>query len=88
MTAAVLEGFYVTVTDGRRRGLLAGPVFSQAAAERLIPAAARVAMRHDDRAAFYAYGTCRIVTKPGGELPTGKLNHKVEGMPSTLQKEG
>jgi hypothetical protein len=53
------RAFFVSVLDGDRHGFLAGPysVFGEAAAK--VEAAKALAAQHDDRAHWYAYGTCQ-----------------------------
>ena len=69
------EGFYVTVKDGARTGVLLGPYGSRSDAEAHVDLGRRLAGQVNDRAVWYAYGVTRVVMRPGAELPVGKLNH-------------
>jgi hypothetical protein len=75
------EGFYVSVADScandgsrTRHGLLLGPYATKADAESDVSTGRRLAQQVNDRAIWYAYGTCRVVMQPGAALPKGKLN--------------
>jgi hypothetical protein len=67
-------GFYVSVEDHGRRGLLLGPYATKAEAEAHVSEGSGLAARADERAAWYAYGTACVQSRPGRELPTGRLN--------------
>lgn len=69
------EGFYVTVKDGPRTGILLGPYGSKDEAESHVRLGKRLAEQVNDRAIWYAYGVTRVMMQPGAELPQGKLNH-------------
>ena len=64
--------YFVTCIDGARVGRLAGPFINDhAAALALVDRARAEAERIDPRAAWYAFGTCRVdldhpqATRPG-----------------------
>lgn len=63
--------FFVSVVDGRRVGLLAGPFNTEGEARSHLPAARREAERIDAYSAFYAFGT---VSLPPGSGKRGRLN--------------
>ncbi len=69
------EGFYVTVKDGPRTGILLGPYGSKDEAESHVRLGKTLAEQVNSRAIWYAYGVTRVVMQPGAELPQGKLNH-------------
>jgi hypothetical protein len=75
MDDAAPEGFYVSVQDGGRTGLLLGPYATRPDAEHDVPAGKQRAEQVNDRACWYAYGVTRVVMQPGEVLPAGKLNH-------------
>jgi hypothetical protein len=79
MTTAGPEGFYVSVEDNGRHGLLLGPYADKAAAEADVPLGKRLAESVNDRAVWYAYGVTRVTVKPGAVLPAGKLEHLKRG---------
>jgi hypothetical protein len=63
-------GYYASVTDGKRHGLLLGPYPLREVAEGMVGEAARRAERHDVRAAFYGYGVARVAAD---RLPPARL---------------
>ena len=65
--------YYVSVRDGGRTGLLAGPFAKHAEAILLVDEARRVAEQVNDRAPFYWFGTCRSEK----DLGPGKLNERL-----------
>ena len=69
------EGFYVSVKDGPRSGMLLGPYGSKSEAEGKVTLGKRLAEQVNSRAIWYAYGVTRVVMQPGADLPAGKLNH-------------
>jgi hypothetical protein len=68
-------GFYVTARDGRRTAWLLGPYTTHGEALDRVADGSRLARQADDRAAFYAFGTTRIVSGP---RPAGVLNSRLE----------
>lgn len=60
--------FYVTVVDGPRSGLMAGPFETHQEALDRVDAANRVAQEADARAFWYAYGTC-LMERPAEGWP-------------------
>lgn len=54
--------FYVSVVDGRRVGLLAGPFGTHQEALDLVGNAKKLAQEADPFACFYAYGTLSLST--------------------------
>lgn len=68
----VETGFYVSVIDGTKRGLLHGPHGTEREARELLADVKAAALAVDPFAGFYAYGTARVVAPT---LPTGKLNY-------------
>lgn len=67
-------GFYVSVHDHGRRGLLLGPYPSKAEAESHVTEGSALASRADDRGHWYEYGTACVQARPGHDLPVGRLN--------------
>lgn len=67
MTPDTRPGFYyVSVIDGPRRAIVRGPwVDDHRGALRAVEAVRREAERFDDRAIWYAFGTCRSDTHLG-----------------------
>ena len=80
MTAG-LEGFYVSVQDGGRTGLLLGPYATKPDAEHDVPAGKQLAEQVNTRACWYAYGVTRLVMPPGKVLPAGTLNRVRPAVP-------
>lgn len=70
-------GYYVSVVDGPRFALLAGPVESKERAESYEGRVRELACAMDSRAVFYAYGISRIMSKPETFLPDGKFNKEL-----------
>jgi hypothetical protein len=61
-----LGSYYVTVIDGGRTGLLAGPYATQGQASRMVAPARKIAQDRNRDAVWYAFGVSRIAsTKPG-----------------------
>lgn len=67
-------GFYVSVYDNGRRGLLLGPYPAKGEAESHVSEGRRLAVQVNDRAHWYAYGTACVQALPGQGLPAGRLN--------------
>ena len=67
--------YYVSVVDGPRYALLAGPYETHQEALDKVDEARKAAYTMDVKAVFYAYGTCK--TPPGYDKP-GVLNHLLE----------
>jgi hypothetical protein len=65
--------YYVSVIDGPRRGILAGPYDNHQAALDMVERVKQVANGIDPMAAFYSFGTCRFPVECDN-LPAGKLN--------------
>jgi hypothetical protein len=63
--------YFVSVTDAGRYGLLLGPYPTHTEALERVGAVRILAEKVDDRAWFYAYGTCRL---PPGSGRAGTLN--------------
>lgn len=82
--APVWVGYYASVQNGSRRGLLLGPFATHAEAESHVPAAQAAAEQIDSFAGFYAYGTARVQTTR--QLPQGKLNRRAGITPTVDQK--
>lgn len=68
--------YFVSVIDGPRRGLLAGPYETHGQALEDVEAVRAVAEEADPRAAFYAFGTARADGDPFASRP-GVLNEKL-----------
>lgn len=51
--------YYVSVVSGDRYGLLAGPFDTHQSALDRVDECRGLAERHDERACWYAFGTCR-----------------------------
>jgi hypothetical protein len=86
-TPAKAVGFYVSVIDGSRSGMLLGPYPSQPEASNHVDRARRAADKIDPWAGFYGFGTAKLTMKPGYELPEGKLNSRIGLHPDTAAKE-
>ena len=68
------ECFYVSVIDGNRYNLLAGPFKDHQSALDKVDEVKEVALNYGDpKAYFYAYGTCKV---PNG-YREGILNSKI-----------
>lgn len=66
-----MEGYYASVQDAGKTGLLLGPFEQHEMALDVVPVATATAQQVNSRAVFYAFGTCKITA---GELPEGVLN--------------
>ena len=64
-------GYYATVRDGARSGLLMGPYQSHELAEGVVDEAKRRAALVNRDAHWFAYGTARVRATT---LPAGRLN--------------
>lgn len=71
-----MNGFYVSVQDHGRRGLLLGPFGSQDGALRFVETGRRLAYEVNSDAHWYAYGTAWVQASEGRELPKGRLNDR------------
>jgi hypothetical protein len=65
--------YYVSVQDGPKYGLLAGPFRTHQEALALVDVTKQEAFKANDRAVFFAYGTCKA---PNGRRE-GLLNRQV-----------
>ncbi|WP_432157824.1 hypothetical protein [Streptomyces sp. bgisy153] len=70
------DGYYVTVRDGARSGLLLGPYATHDAALGNLDRARMFVLKHVPFGQFYAYGTCRI-RGYGRKLKSGRLNDRI-----------
>lgn len=68
-------GYYASVMDGPRRGLLLGPFADLEAAAARVEQAKALARTVNDRAIWFAYGTARV---EADTLPQGRLNTLAE----------
>jgi hypothetical protein len=68
-------GFYVSVVDGKRRGLLLGPFETHAEALERVDDGRRLAQTFNDDAFWYGFGTARVEAET---LPEGRLNAMAE----------
>lgn len=66
--------FYVSVIDGNRTGVLAGPFPTHGLALDLVDRARDLAVEIDPKAHFYSFGTCRVRHE---HKPAGLLNDQV-----------
>ncbi len=69
-------GYYVTVIDAGRHGFLLGPYRSKRTAERNVERGRRMALQHNDRAWFYAYGTARVKVSISTAKPAVFADHQ------------
>jgi hypothetical protein len=67
--------YYVSIVDGSRYALIAGPFDTHRKALAMVPAAKKIAEELDPRAVFYGFGTCRKDTSDKPRL--GILNDKL-----------
>ena len=65
------EMYYVSVIDGPRYGLLAGPYSTHKEALAMVDVVREVAQKVNTQAVFYAFGTCKT---PVGYVKSGILN--------------
>ncbi len=79
-------GFYVSVEDHGRHGMLLGPYTTKGEAEADVPLGKRLAERANSRAIWYAYGVTKVTMQPGADLPAGKLEH-LRPLPDTEQTD-
>lgn len=68
-----VEGFYVSVVDGGRRGLLLGPLDTHEEALGRVGEVRRWVVQRQPRAHFYGFGTARVLAE---QLPQGSLNEQ------------
>lgn len=67
--------YYVTVIDGKRVGRLLGPfIDDHAGALAMVDQVRAKAEDLDPRAAFYAFGTCRVPADDSVPIRAGLLN--------------
>lgn len=78
-------GFYVSVIDGTRKGLLLGPYDTHEAALANVDRAKAEAEAVDPFAHFYAFGTSRLA---GNHLPAGRLNDRLHLHPCAMCAAG
>lgn len=70
--------YYVTVQDHGRSGFLAGPFLKHGDALAMLPAVKKAARKVDPMAAFYAFGTAHVKTRPMvDKIGPGRLNTQV-----------
>ena len=69
--------YYVSVMDGDRQGLLAGPFPQHQVALDQVDLVRALAEIADCKAVFYAFGTARA--KDGVQPPVGVLNSRLPG---------
>lgn len=65
-------GYYVSVIDGNRKGLLLGPYDDHSDALANVNRARNLAYDADPRSHWYAFGTCKITTR--NKLPNSVFN--------------
>ncbi|GAA0641679.1 hypothetical protein GCM10009548_02420 [Streptomyces malaysiensis subsp. malaysiensis] len=70
------DGYYVTVRDGDRAGLLLGPYATQGEALNNLDRARSFVLDNVPYSVFYAYGTCRV-RGYGRKLSPGRLNERI-----------
>ena len=68
-------GYYVTVKDADRRGFLLGPFGSKGEAQNNVELGRKLAIKHNDRAWFYAYGTALVKADIPQMKPAVFANH-------------
>lgn len=68
-------GFYVSVRDGSRSGMLLGPYGTSEEAEQNVARARDFAVEVDPFAHFHQYGTARV--ERANALPCGRLNKRI-----------
>jgi hypothetical protein len=66
-------GFYVSVRDGSRSGLLYGPCDTHDEALGKVDEVQAAAALIDPDAHWYAFGTAKVTATPGRALPAGRL---------------
>lgn len=69
-----MTGYYVSVVDGRKRGLLVGPYVDHAYALAAVDRVKRWVQEREPMAAFYGFGTAKV---EAATLPTGTLTARV-----------
>ena len=69
-------GYYVTVADAGRHGFLLGPYRAKRTAEVNVVRGRRMAIRHNDRAWFYGYGTGRVKVDISEAKPAMFADHR------------
>jgi hypothetical protein len=73
--------YYVSVVDGKRHALLAGPFGEHTTALDAVPDTRELAEQMDPRASWYAFGTCRLPDDDSVPIRAGKLNKQL-GLPA------
>lgn len=81
LATEVKTGFYVSVVDGRRKGLLLGPYDEHEQALANVERAQAESEAVDPFAHFYAFGTCKVQARG---LPTGRLNERLHLWPCAM----
>lgn len=72
-------GFYVTVIDAGRRGFLLGPFGSHKEAKDNVEVGRNLAIKHNDRAWFYGYGTALVKQDTPNMKPAIFAGHSCSG---------
>lgn len=75
-----LGAYYVSVQDGKRTALLAGPWPTHREALDMVDTVRALAQSLDPRGAFYAFGTARLPDDDSVPLRYGSLNAQL-GLP-------
>lgn len=73
--------YYVSVIDGPRRALLAGPWPTHAAALAMVDTVRELAVQIDPKAHFYAFGTARLPDDDTVPIRAGSLSSRL-GLPT------
>lgn len=76
--AAVFDGgWYLTVRNGRRKGVLLGPFATNTEADEWLPKLQQAALDNDGFAWGYEWSTELYAASGTGNLPRGTFNHRL-----------
>ncbi|MFA5377165.1 MAG: hypothetical protein WC455_15545 [Dehalococcoidia bacterium] len=78
--------YYVSVIDGPRHALVAGPFDTHRAALDMVKRAENAGNECDPKSVFYGWGTCRLERDETKPMRTGVLNSRL-GLADGLTRE-
>lgn len=77
VTATTVRGFYVSIVDGKKRGLLYGPLVDHASAYALVETVREWVIDRSPVAHFYGFGTASVTGETWEDLPRGRLTEQI-----------
>lgn len=79
--------YYVSAIDGQKHALVSGPYATHEEALALVTPAKNIAERHDARAVWAAFGTCRLNDMTMENAPRGMLQKWGYALDLTQQEQ-